>query len=154
MPEGVGAVVLFLCIGYFLFMVEALVPGGIVGIFGVCSIAWGCYLAFGLSVGWGMVSVAISIFVFVSLTWFFLKSRSRKGLVLGGDEAKTWKSARVGLDQLLGVEGQTLTTLRPSGTMLVGEDRIDVVADGEFIDAGVRVRVLDVEGSRVVVEPV
>lgn len=154
MPEGVGMVAFFLCIGYFLFAAEALVPGGILGVFGLCSIAWGCYLAYGLSEGWGLFSVVISVVVFAALTWFFLKNRARKGLVLGGDEARTWKSARAGLDQLLGVEGETLTTLRPSGTMLIGEERVDVVTDGEFIDSGVRVRVLEVEGSRVVVEPI
>ncbi|MDA8017971.1 MAG: hypothetical protein MPN21_11040 [Thermoanaerobaculia bacterium] len=154
MPEGVGSVVLLLCVGYFLFLAEALVPGGILGILGAASIVWGCWLAFGLSMGWGLSSIVLSIVVFFGLSWFFVKNRSKKGLVLGGDEAKTWKSAKEGLTELVGVEGKTLTPLRPAGTMLVDEERIDVVADGEFIDSAVRVRVIEVEGTRVVVEPV
>lgn len=154
MPEGVGSVILLLCLGYFLFLAEALVPGGVLGVLGIISIVWGTWLAFGLSIGWGISSIALSVVVFIGLTWFFIKNRSKKGLVLGGDEAKTWKSAKEGLADLVGVEGETMTTLRPSGTMLVGEERVDVVADGEFIDSGVRVRVLEVEGSRVVVEAV
>lgn len=151
---GVGMVVILLCVGYFLFLAEALVPGGVLGVLGAASIVWGCWMAFDLSMGWGLVSIAISVVVFVFLTWFLVKNRSEKGLVLSGDEAKTWKSARAGLAELVGREGETLTPLRPSGTMLLGEERVDVVADGEFIDSGVRVRVLEVEGSRVVVDDV
>lgn len=154
MPEGVGMVIILLCVGYFLFLAEAVVPGGVLGVLGSASIVWGCWMAFGLSMGWGLSSVGISLVVFVGLTWFLVKNRSEKGLVLGGDEAKTWKSAREGLEKLVGVEGETITPLRPSGTMVVGEERIDVVADGEFIDAGVRVQVIEVEGSRVVVDDV
>lgn len=154
MPEGVTTIVILLCTGYFLFLAEVVVPGGILGVIGAACVVWGCWLAFGLSMAWGLTAIGLSLAVFVFLTWFFVKNRSRRGLVLGGDEAKSWKSARAGLDQLLGVEGETLTTLRPSGTMLVGDERVDVVADGEFIDSGVRVKVLEVEGSRVVVEAV
>lgn len=153
MPEGVGAIVTFLCVGYFLVLAELLVPGGILGIFGVASIAYGCWLAFGLSMGWGISSVLLSVVVFAVVVWILLKNRSRKGLVLLGDEAKTWKAPKEELRDLIGVEGETLTPLRPSGTMMVGEERVDVVADAEFLPAGLRVRVLEVEGSRVVVEP-
>lgn len=153
MPEGVGAIVTFLCVGYFLVLAELLVPGGILGIFGVASIAYGCWLAFGLSMGWGISSVLLSVVVFAVVVWILLQNRSREGLVLLGDEAKTWKAPKEGLRELIGVEGKTLTPLRPSGTMMVGEERVDVVADAEFLPAGIRVRVLEVEGSRVVVEP-
>lgn len=154
MPEGFGTVVILLCVGYFLFLAEALVPGGVLGVMGIASIVWGCWLAFDLSMGWGLASMAVSIVVFSALTWFFVKNREKRGLVLGGDEAKTWKSAKAGLDQLLGAEGKTITALRPSGTMMVGDERVDVVTDGEFIDSGVQVRVLEVEGARVMVEAV
>ena len=70
------------------------------------------------------------------------------------DGAKDWKAARDDLVELVGVEGVTVTPLRPAGTMLVGEDRIDVVADGEFLAKGATVRVVEVEGTRVVVEAV
>ena len=53
-----------------------------------------------------------------------------------------------------GSEGETLTLLRPAGTARFGDRRIDVVSDGGFVAPGTRVRVLRVEGIRVVVVPV
>jgi len=51
-----------------------------------------------------------------------------------------------------GQEGEAMTPLRPSGRVRIGEDVVDVVADNGFIAAGARVRVLRIEGMRVVVE--
>jgi len=50
--------------------------------------------------------------------------------------------------------GQTITILRPSGTVRIGTERVDAVSDGGFINRGVEVRVIKVEGTRIVVEPV
>lgn len=52
---------------------------------------------------------------------------------------------------LLGREGVVDSLLRPSGTATFDGRRVDVVTRGEAIEAGVRVRVLEVEGNRVVV---
>ncbi len=51
-----------------------------------------------------------------------------------------------------GAAGVAKTMLRPSGKATFGEHVFDVVAEGEFIDAGSSVRVTLVEGARVVVE--
>ncbi len=53
-----------------------------------------------------------------------------------------------------GAEGEAITLLRPAGTARFGGQRIDVVSDGGFVPPGTRVRVLRVEGIRVVVAPV
>lgn len=51
-----------------------------------------------------------------------------------------------------GMTGIAKTTLRPSGKASFGEELVDVIAQGEFIAAGSPVRVVLVEGVRVVVE--
>jgi membrane-bound serine protease (ClpP class) len=48
--------------------------------------------------------------------------------------------------------GVASTTLRPAGKAMFGEEMVDVVGDGEFIASGAKVRVLHVEGTKVVVE--
>jgi membrane-bound serine protease (ClpP class) len=53
--------------------------------------------------------------------------------------------------ELLGSEGRALTTLRPAGVALVRGERCDVITDGEYISAGEPVRVVRVEGRKVVV---
>ena len=52
---------------------------------------------------------------------------------------------------LVGRTGEAATTLKPTGTIELDGDRIDVVTEGEFVEQGARVRVLYVEGNRVVV---
>ncbi|WP_246189531.1 NfeD family protein [Methylacidimicrobium cyclopophantes] len=51
-----------------------------------------------------------------------------------------------------GEEGVALTVLRPSGTARFGEKLVDVVTSGAFVPAGSRLRIVSVEGVRVVVE--
>jgi membrane-bound serine protease (ClpP class) len=54
---------------------------------------------------------------------------------------------------LLGLDGVALTDLRPSGTAQVGEERRTVVAENGTIGKGTTVKVVAVEGYRIVVRP-
>ena len=54
----------------------------------------------------------------------------------------------------IGREGVTQTPLRPSGIIVIDGERKSVVTEGEFLDAGKTVRIIHVNGSRIVVEPV
>ena len=51
-----------------------------------------------------------------------------------------------------GMEGAALTTLRPSGKARFAEHVVDVVTEGEFIDADTPVTVIQKDGMRVVVK--
>ena len=55
---------------------------------------------------------------------------------------------------LVGRTGTAETDLRPAGAARFGEDRIDVVSTGDFIETGAAVRIVEHEGSRVAVEEV
>jgi len=57
-------------------------------------------------------------------------------------------------DDLIGLEGVAMTSLRPAGTVLIEEKRIDVVSVGEFIEKGARIKVVDTTSSRVMVDRV
>jgi len=52
-------------------------------------------------------------------------------------------------DEYIGYVGPTLTDLRPSGSMLIHQKRVDVITSGEYIDRGVDVEVVQVSGTRV-----
>ncbi len=54
----------------------------------------------------------------------------------------------------VGQIGITESPLRPAGKVAFGEDYLDVTSDGTFVDAGEQVRVLKVQGNRVVVRRV
>lgn len=53
---------------------------------------------------------------------------------------------------LVGREGAATTDLRPAGRAEIDGEPFDVVTEGDFIEAGVRVRVVKVEATRIIVE--
>ncbi|HZW68529.1 MAG TPA: NfeD family protein, partial [Pseudogracilibacillus sp.] len=55
---------------------------------------------------------------------------------------------------LIGQIGESATPLRPAGTMILNDERIDVVTEGNYIDVHKRVKVVFVEGMRVVVREI
>jgi membrane-bound serine protease (ClpP class) len=72
-------------------------------------------------------------------------------------EKQTAHSAAVSNDVLAALvdkQGITATMLRPSGTVEIDGRRLSVVTRGEMIAAGKAVRVIEVEGNRIVVEAV
>ncbi|MFP4381937.1 MAG: NfeD family protein [Candidatus Sumerlaeia bacterium] len=56
--------------------------------------------------------------------------------------------------ELIGEIGKALTDLRPAGTAVVGDERLNVVTEGEYIDAGAKVRLIDIHGNVYTVESV
>jgi membrane-bound serine protease (ClpP class) len=98
------------------------------------------------------VALALSA-LFAFLAYRFFERRGILRRIFLTDEARSELGfvATADYRDLEGLEGVTLTPLRPAGSARIGERRIDVVSEGEFIAAGVPVKVVLVEGSRVVV---
>jgi len=55
---------------------------------------------------------------------------------------------------LLGAIGVAATTLRPAGKAQFGDDYLDVISEGGFVNTGARVQVIEIEGNRIVVKEV
>lgn len=69
-----------------------------------------------------------------------------EGAVIVEDSAlPPWQRVEVG------DTGQTVSPLRPSGKMQVGEFVVDVVTEGDFVDMGRQVKVVNKQGARVIV---
>jgi len=56
--------------------------------------------------------------------------------------------------ELLGLEGVARSDLRPGGTALFGERRMDVVTYGNYISQGAAIRIVETHGNRIVVEEI
>lgn len=56
--------------------------------------------------------------------------------------------------ELVGAVGVAVTNLHPSGVGQFGEEKIDIIADGDWIEAGSPIRIVSAEGYRHVVRPV
>ena len=152
MPEELLPIIGLLSLGFLLMLIEIFVPGGVLGVLGLICVGYGCYLAFGLSNAWGLGSVALSLVATSVTLTILVRTKAAKKMVLDVPGVQEWKATEDGLADLEGKVGHTLTPLRPAGLAEIDDQRIDVVADSEFLEAGVSVRVCEVEGNRVVVE--
>ena len=70
---------------------------------------------------------------------------------LGSDKGYN-SAAKEDYSEYLGQTGVALTVLRPAGTAMIENKRLDVVSVGDFIDIDMPVRIVGVEGSKIVVE--
>ena len=59
-------------------------------------------------------------------------------------------SSRDADDELMGKEGVTMSFLRPSGIAMFEGQRLNVITDGEFIEAQRPIKIVEARGSRVV----
>mgnify|MGYP000146295023 FL=1 len=51
-------------------------------------------------------------------------------------------------------EGIVLTELRPSGSVKIDDDVLDVVSEGSYIGKGEKIRVVKIEGMRIIVRKI
>ena len=56
--------------------------------------------------------------------------------------------------KFLGAVGVCVTDLRPAGTITINGEPVDVVAEGSFVKQGSSVKVINVDGSRVMVRQI
>ncbi len=64
------------------------------------------------------------------------------------------EAVRLETAALLGALGVAATPLRPAGKVKFGDEYIDVVAEGAYVEPGTRVQVIEIEGNRIVVKEV
>lgn len=146
-------------IGVILVLIEFFIPGGIIGLLGFTAIVGSLFLATGDPVHMTislLIAVTVSILVFILLVKVFGKQMKffRKMILTDATKTEQGYVSNPNRLDLLGVEGKALTDLRPSGTALVKEERVDVVTEGSFISKGSSIFIVKVEGSRVVVREI
>ncbi|NCG31323.1 MAG: nodulation protein NfeD, partial [Proteobacteria bacterium] len=145
-----------------------IVPGfGLFGLVGILAVLGGLYMSLLGSVPTtpdftqaGMVLTTSALLILVSV-WVLVRTLPRSSrfaksgifLFQRTDRALGYESAEVRAD-LVGQEGKAITDLRPSGTALFGDERVDVVSESEWITEGTSVRVISAEGYRHIVRPV
>lgn len=147
-------------VGIGLIIVEMFMPGfGIPGISGIVLLiaaAVFTWIQHGYVAGLG-VSLILLVIVGIAM-YFSIRSATKGRLSRSPLVLKSKQSREEGFiatdeyDKYLDREGTTLTVLRPAGMAEIDGERVNVVSDGNFIDKGVRVKVREVEGSRVMVE--
>lgn len=144
--------------GFFLLLVEIFIIPGITlaGIVGSLSIAGGIYYAYAKIGAWPAVgALVLSLVIGGIFLAFVIRTKSWGRLILSSrEESKAgFRSSKAELEKLVGRVGRSLTPLRPAGTALIGEEKVDVVTEGDFIERDTQITVVEVQGNRVIVRP-
>lgn len=146
------AVVAILVLGLLLLLVEvAIVPGfGVAGVLGMLALAAGAIAAWTeLGSFWGTVAGGVSIIGAGVMLYVIPKSKAGRRMVLKHSQAEA--VSQEDRSDLVGRRGITVTPLRPIGRVRFGQDEVDVMTEGEYIESNQEVEVMTVEGPRVVV---
>lgn len=149
-------------LGIGLLVLEAFMPGfGLPGFTGVVLevvtlvLTW---FRFGPLVTLGMLLVVLSVLaiaISVSLRSITKGKLSRSKLIHQDAETNEagYRSAE-DLNVFLGREGQATTVLRPTGIADFEGVRLNVSSEGDYITAGTKVRIIKVEGSKILVRAI
>lgn len=153
------AAVLLLTLGLGLIVAEIFFPSfGILAVLATAALVGAVAMAFQESSTLGvrfLVAMAVLVPATIVLGFkLFPKSPFGKRMVVGGLSFGSAPSFDPRDLDLLGKEGLVESDCRPAGLARLEQRRVDVVTRGEWIPAGARVRVIEVEGNRVVVAKV
>lgn len=154
------AVIFLFLAGVTLIFAEFFVPGGMLGVLGggiviaSTALGWYRYPEYGVYI---LVAELAGVFVTVSVgLYLLLKTPLGRRFVLSSNQLVEEGYSAYGHDeeqaQLIGRTATVNTPLRPAGSILLDGRRIDAVSNGTYIDRGKQVRIVEVEGYRVVCE--
>jgi len=139
-------------VGAALLLLETMLPGLVAGILGLCCLVaavFSSYYNFGTHTGNVVLLGLVLALVGGTALWIRVFPGTRL--------AKVFISQRIVGDldvdkpELLHEMGVALSNLRPSGIALIAGKRVDVVTEGPMVERGTPVKVIAVEGMRVVV---
>lgn len=153
---GLESVVLFV-LGLALLIIEIIVPSfGILGILGGAALITGVVIAAPNPTS-AFISLIVAVVAAIIIISIFVRTNKGRGVwnkfILR--EKLTTEEGFLSADvktSYVGLEGVTLTPLRPAGTVQIGDERIDVVTAGEFVAVNRRVKVVKAEGTWIVVK--
>jgi len=157
---GWEVIILFL-VGLSLLLAEIfIIPGfGLAGIGGIIAILSSIFLTFGnviratysilIALGISIVGVLLLIrYIPSTRTWrkfiLFTQQKRELGYTVGTKDLK----------RLTGKEGIAITPLRPSGIAEVNDKKLNVITRGEYVSSNTKIKIISVEGNKIIVEAV
>jgi len=157
---GLSIFVLLLFIGGIsLIGLEMFIPGGIVGTVGIITVIYAIiyinkstyHIAFILVIS----LILATIQFYVNRNVFHKRLTLLNRLVLNDsistEDGYVASESRL---ELIGKKLQAYTDLRPAGVAVLGNEKLDVVTDGDFIEKGNEIEIIRVEGMRIVVKKI
>jgi membrane-bound serine protease (ClpP class) len=145
-------VIALLVVGCLLVLAETILPGMVAGVLGILCIMGGVvagYAKFGTPIGhYILLGVAVALVV-GAVVWVRVFPETRLARIFISEQSVG--NLDVEKPALLGQTGTALSHLRPSGVALINGKRVDVITEGSMIEKDTPVKVIALEGLRVVV---
>ncbi len=145
-------------LGTILLFAEVFAPGLILGTVGVAMIVgsmgygWYLYPEYGIFIVIGETILSGGFVIFGLYLMATGRGPINVSLDASQDSEEGWRSFDID-SSLVGATGIAHTALRPAGTIVVNDERLDAVSSGNYIDRGQAILIVQIEGHRVVVEP-
>ncbi|MFO8074331.1 MAG: NfeD family protein [Polyangia bacterium] len=156
--ESMVFVVALLAVGIAMLCVELFVlPGfGVGGIIGIVLLLGGTISAWVLlGPAWGALVVVATVALTIALFIAAMKSGILKRRFVHEENLDRGHGTQSEeLAALVGSRGTASTDLRPAGIAKLGDQRVDVVSEGGFVERGTAIEVVAVSGPRIVVYPI
>jgi len=157
---GFETIILF-AIGLLLLLAEIFfIPGfGLAGIGGIAAILASIFLTFGniIQATYSiLIALGISVIGFFLLIKYIPSTRTWRKFVLSTEQKKElgYTVGTKDLKRLTGKEGIAITPLRPSGIIKVNGKKLNALTRGEYVDSNTKIKIISVEGNKIVVEAV
>ena len=141
--------------GVIIIIAEIILPsGGILSILAISVLGFSLFKAFSISSNIGMLFLGADIIIVPALVLTGLKLIAKSPVTLRQTLSKEEgvMSQRKEMDQLLNASGFAITDLRPAGSIKINNKKIDAVTQGEYIDKGTPVCVIEVTGNQIIVK--
>lgn len=150
---------LLLTLGLLLLLAEIVIPGfGVAGITGIIIFIVGILLT-AKTVFEALIMFLLLLLILAVVLIFVIRSATKgrlsKKLILtqkmSNDDGFT---AVDDMQVFLGKEGKAISVLRPAGIGIFDGVRLDIVTSGSFIEEGSKIKIVEVEGRRIVVNKI
>lgn len=150
--------VLLQVIGIMVIIAEIFIPSlGVLAVIALALLSYSLYIVFtSISTTAGVIFTGLDIIVVPLIIVLGIKILAKSPLSLKRELSKQngVVSQKEKLETYINMKGTAVTDLRPAGMAQINSQRVDVVTDGEYIEADTPVIVTGVAGNRIVVEAI
>ena len=154
MKEFILPVILQL-LGLLVVVAEIFLPsGGLLSVIAIGLFGYSLFVVFNeISTAAGIYFVLADVVTLPFLVMFALKMLEYSPATLRGSLSSKdgYTSYEPGMEKLVGKKGRALNDLRPSGTAIIEDQRVDVVTSGEYVERDSEIIVTAVRGNQVIV---
>jgi len=150
--------VLLQAIGILVIFAEIFIPSfGLLAVIALAVFSYSLYLVFTtISSTVGLVFAGLDLILVPVCVVFGMKILAKSPLALRQELSRKQGvvSQAKELETYLHLKGVSITDLRPAGMAEINTKRLDVVTDGEYIEANTPVVVTSVTGNRIIVQKI